>query len=126
MNDPHVVALIYGIEHRASVDYEEAESFVCEEPAFRLEVKDKKTRFELKDHYAEESAARESIEEYIRVWEFDVCLNNGSFFGDSMSEIDGYCASRFRSTSRPAFFISLASFVCQAPCPSTSINSTPW
>ena len=34
MNDPHVVALIYGIEHRASVDYEEAESFVLEEPVF--------------------------------------------------------------------------------------------
>ena len=77
MNDPHVVALIYGIEHCASVDYEEAEPFVWEEPAFRLEVKDKKARFELKDHYAEESAARKSIEEYIRVWEFDACLNNG-------------------------------------------------
>ena len=77
MNDPHVVALIYGIEHCASVDYEEAEPFVREEPAFRLEVKDKKARFELKDHYAEESAARESIEEYIRVWEFDACLNKG-------------------------------------------------
>ena len=77
MNDPHVVALIYGIEHGESVDYEEAESFVLEEPAFRLEVKDKKARFELRDHYAEESAARESIEEYIRVWEFDACLNKG-------------------------------------------------
>ncbi len=77
MNDPHVVALIYGIEHGASVDYEEAEPFVREESAFRLEVKDKKARFELKDHYAEESAARESIKEYIRVWEFDACLNNG-------------------------------------------------
>ena len=77
MNDPHVVALIYGIEHGASVGYEEAEPFVREEPAFHLEVKDKKVRFELKDHYAEESAARKSIEEYIRVWEFDACLNNG-------------------------------------------------
>ena len=78
MNDPHVVALIYDIEHGASVDYEEAEPFIREEPAFRLEVKDKKARFELKGHYAKESAARESIEEYIRVWEFDACLNNGS------------------------------------------------
>ena len=77
MNDPHVVALIYEIEHDDSVDYEEAEPFVREEPAFRLEVKDRKARFELKDHYAEESAARESIKEYIRVWEFDACLNNG-------------------------------------------------
>ena len=77
MNDPHVAALIYGIEHAASVDYEEAEPFVLEEPAFRLEVKDKKVRFELKDHYAEEAAARGSIKEYIRVWEFDACLNNG-------------------------------------------------
>lgn len=78
MNDPHVVALIYDIEHDASVDYQEAEPFIREEPAFRLEVKDRRARFELKGHYAEESAARESIKEYIRVWEFDACLNSGS------------------------------------------------
>ena len=77
MNDSHVMALIYSIEHRDSVDYEEAGVFVREEQAFRLEVKDKKVRFELKEHYAEELDARKSIEEYIRMWEFGACLDNG-------------------------------------------------
>ncbi len=78
MNDPHVVALIYSIEHSDSIDYEMAEPFVREESEFCLEVKNKKVRFELKDHYPTESDARKSIEEYIRTWEFSACLERGA------------------------------------------------
>ena len=77
MNDPHVVALIYRVEHDNTVNYEKAEPLVVEEKAFRLKVKDKKASFFLKDHYAEEAEARESIEEYIRNWEFAACLQGG-------------------------------------------------
>ncbi len=77
MNDPHVVALLYRVEHGESVDYSEAEPLVREEPAFRLEVKDNKVRFELKDHYASEEDARNAVEDYIRDWEFDACLEKG-------------------------------------------------
>ena len=77
MNDPHVVALIYEVNHRESVNYDEAEPLVVEENAFRLEVKDKKASFYLKYHYATESEARKAIEEYIRNWEFDGCLQGG-------------------------------------------------
>ena len=77
MNDPHVVALFYNIDHGNSVNYDKAEPLVVEEKAFRLKVKDKKASFFLKDHYAEEAEARESIEEYIRNWEFDACLPEG-------------------------------------------------
>lgn len=77
MNDPHVVALIYHIEHDNSVNYEKTRPLVCDEPAFRLKVKDEKVYFKLKEHYATESEARKSIDEYIRVWELDAGLKHG-------------------------------------------------
>lgn len=78
MNDPHVAALLYRVEHGESFDYKEAKPLVCDKsPAFHLEVKDKQVRFELKEHYATEEDAREAIEEYIRVWEFDAALKKG-------------------------------------------------
>ena len=82
MNDPHVVALIYRIEHSASVNYDRAKPFVREEPAFWLKVKDERVRFEFKKHYATEVDAQEAIEDYIRNWEFDACLerNDPDYF----------------------------------------------
>ena len=80
MNDPHVVALIYRVEHGDNVAYDEATPLVREEQAFRLEVEDKRARFVLKDHYATEAEAREVIEEYIHIWEFDACLDRGPDF----------------------------------------------
>ena len=80
MNDPHVVALIYRVEHGDTVAYDEAAPLVREEQAFRLEVEDKRARFVLKDHYATEAEAREVIEEYIHIWEFDACLDRGPDF----------------------------------------------
>ena len=78
MNDPHVVALLYRVEHGESFDYKEAKPLVCDKsPTFHLEVKDKQVRFELKEHYAAEEDAREAIEDYIRNWEFDACLKYG-------------------------------------------------
>lgn len=74
MNDPHVVVLIYHIEHDNSVNYEKTRPLVRDEPAFRVKVKDEKVYFKLKEHYATESEARKSIKEYIRVWEFDAGL----------------------------------------------------
>ena len=82
MNDPHVVALNYRIDHGDTIDYSRAEPLEREEPDFRVTVRDRKVRFELKEHYATEEQAREAIAEYIRVWEFDATLkygNSGSF-----------------------------------------------
>ena len=80
MNDPHVVALFYDIEHGDSVSYEKAKSFVHDEPAFRVRVKNKKVCFKLKEHYATESEARQSIDKYIRVWELDAGLKRSPDF----------------------------------------------
>ena len=81
MNDPHIAALIYKIEHGPSVDYRKAESIDHEEAEFRVKIAKDQVRFEFKEHYATEDAARKAIEDYIRVWEFSACLKNGpSYF----------------------------------------------
>ena len=77
MNDPHVVALIYDVKHGDSFDYRNAKPLARAEPGFLLTVENKKARFEMKEHFATERSARASIHEYIRVWEFDACLESG-------------------------------------------------
>ena len=80
MNDPHVVALIYRVEQDEipTVDYSKAEPLAgLEEPEFWLGVQNNEARFEFKVHYATEGEARQAVEEYIRVWEFDANLARG-------------------------------------------------
>ncbi len=77
MNDPHVVALLYRVDHGKSVSYQDAEPLLLDEPAFRLEVKDGQARFELKEHYATQEDALKSVEDYIQNWEFDASLESG-------------------------------------------------
>ena len=74
MNDPHVVALLYRIEHDDSVDYSDAERIEHEEESFCVTVEDNDVRFELKDHYATEDAARNMVESYVRCWEMETAL----------------------------------------------------
>ena len=78
MNDPHVVALHYRIDHGDAFDYSEAEPLDHEESRFRLRVEDRKVKFELKEHFATEKQAREALAKYIRVWEFDATLKYGN------------------------------------------------
>ena len=61
MYDTIVVALVYRIAHRDSVDYSSAQSLDSEEPGFRIRIEDKVLRFEFKD---------------------PVCLGTGSSGGD--------------------------------------------
>ena len=77
MNDPHVVALFYNIEHGPSVDYREAEPRDYEEENFSVRIEDRKVCFTMKAHYATEAEAREALSKYIRRWEFDVGLERG-------------------------------------------------
>ena len=74
MNDPHVNTLIYHVVHDESVSYRHAHTITFEMEAFLLKVEDGKVRFELKEHYATEDEARNVIEPYIKVWEFDAGL----------------------------------------------------
>lgn len=77
MNDPHVVALVYRIEHGKSIDFNKAEPFCRDEQGFRLSVADAKARFEMHDHFPTIEAADEALTEYRRAWEFDAQLKRG-------------------------------------------------
>ena len=77
MNDPHVVALLYQIDHGRSVDYRDAKPIDREEEGFCVKVENERVRFEFKEHYATEGAARKAIEDYIRAWEFSAGLRGG-------------------------------------------------
>ena len=77
MNDPHVVALNYRIDHGNSIDYSNAVPMNHDEPGFWLTVDDNRARFRFKEHYATVEKAREALAEYIRVWEFHAQLENG-------------------------------------------------
>ncbi|MDE0280752.1 MAG: hypothetical protein OXN16_06675 [Gammaproteobacteria bacterium] len=71
MNDPHVVALIYRINHGDTIDYSKAERLEVDETKFHLTVEDSNARFEFKEHFSTEEQAREAIANYTRIWEFD-------------------------------------------------------
>ena len=79
MNEPHVVALHYRIEHGPDViDWSRAAPLDKEEDSFRVQVEDRRVRFELKEHYPSEKEARSAVEgDYIRNWEFVVGLERG-------------------------------------------------
>lgn len=78
MNDPHVVALKYRVEHANSVSYEKAPPLrYCESPEFDLTVDDNIARFKLKQFYANEDEAIEAVEPFIKHWEFESTLQWG-------------------------------------------------
>lgn len=78
MKDPHIVALIYRLTHSRSVDYSEAEPLLLDEDAFGLALKDNKLRIELKEHHSNEYDAKKSVDEYLRLWEFQERLDHGA------------------------------------------------
>lgn len=77
MNDPHIVALLYQIDHGRSLDYRDAKPIDREEDGFCVKVENERVRFEFKEHYATQDAARKAIEDYIRAWEFSAGLRGG-------------------------------------------------
>ena len=77
MNDPHVVALNYKIEHHSSVDYDGADPLVHSEEAFEIHVERNNVRLAMKRHYATTSEALEAVEGYIRAWEHLAALQYG-------------------------------------------------
>jgi len=69
MNDPHVEALVYRIEHAEGVTFDEAESEEFETSEFTGRIADGTVRFAFKGHYSNVQEARAAIEPFIRVWE---------------------------------------------------------
>ena len=64
MNDPHVVALNYRIEHASWVDWSTAKPLVLHEGVFSVRVEDMRVRFLMKEHHATEDDARAAVEDY--------------------------------------------------------------
>lgn len=77
MNDPHVTALHYWVEHDESVDYDDARPLEYENELFRVCINNRQVTIRPKVHYASEEEAREAVEIFIRNWEFDAALNLG-------------------------------------------------
>ena len=77
MNDPHVDALIYVVEHDKSSDYSLAKTIEIEHTTFRLKLEDSEARFELKEHYPTRRQAQQAIRPFIRQWELRASLESG-------------------------------------------------
>ena len=77
MNDPHVEALIYVVEHDKKFSYEKAKSLEDERPLFRIKVENGRARFEPEEHHATKEAARAEVQPFIDQWEFQAALEHG-------------------------------------------------
>lgn len=75
MNDPHVVALVYRINHSESVNYNNAKTLEYGTAEFKVRVANREARFEMKEHYATEEAARAVVEPFIRAWEVAAAID---------------------------------------------------
>ena len=77
MNDPHVEALVYIVEHDKSSDYSLAKTLEIEHTTFRLKLEDSEARFELKEHYPTRQQAQQAIQPFIQQWALKASLKSG-------------------------------------------------
>ena len=75
MNDPHVRAIHYFVEHDDSVDYRDAAPLVCEDELFCIRADKSEVVMEPKNHYTTEEEAKGAIEGFVRRWEFEAALH---------------------------------------------------
>ena len=78
MNDPHVKAIHYIIDHDDSIDYRDAAPLEFEDDLFRVKAEKLEVVFEPKNHYATEEEARNAVWGLVRRWEFEAALHAGS------------------------------------------------
>ena len=77
MNDPHVVALVYQLDHCDSIDYSKASPIHRDGDRFHLSILDGIVRFDLHDHFSTIEAADKALLEFRQAWEFDAQLTLG-------------------------------------------------
>ena len=78
MNDPHVTALHYWVEHDDSVDYDNAEALDYEDDLAVVHLEERELTLRPKEHYASTLEAREAFDGFIRNWEFYATVEEGS------------------------------------------------
>jgi hypothetical protein len=76
MNDPHVAALLYRVEHSPFVSYDKAEPFTDDLPEFRIRIEGRTATIEPKEHFATVEEARQVVEPSLRAWELDTALSH--------------------------------------------------
>ena len=78
MNNPHVTALHFWVEHDDSVDYDNAETLDYEDYLVKAHLEKSELTLRPKEHYASAEEAREALEGFIRNWEFDAGVEAGT------------------------------------------------
>ena len=78
MNDPHVKAIHFYIQHDDSVDYSDVEPLVHDDALFCIRAEKRNVVLEPKCHYATEEEARSAAEDFVRRWEFEAALQTQS------------------------------------------------
>ena len=80
MKEPtkRIVALHYKVCHEEPDAYADAAPLSYETPDLRVEIKDKKARFELKSEYDAVGTARRVVDDFIRKWKFFLSIERGS------------------------------------------------
>ena len=74
MNDPHVAALIYYIEHNDTVDYSNAPPIEMRTDAFIVKIDGGEVRVEPLEHLSTEESALDAMNGFISNWELDAVL----------------------------------------------------
>ena len=78
MNDPHVTALHFWVEHDDSVDYDNADPLDHEDELVKAHLEKRELTLHPKEHYSSAQEARGALEGFIRNWEFDAAVEAGS------------------------------------------------
>ena len=77
MNDPHVEALIYRVEHGPTVNYERAEPLELVEQHFTVRIAANTATFTMKTHFTNAGDALAVIAPFVHAWELRVGLERG-------------------------------------------------
>ena len=77
MNDPHVAALFYWLEHDDYLDYDKAPPLEGENNLLHFSLDKRRLTITPKDHYQNEYEAIEALEGFVRSWEFEATVESG-------------------------------------------------
>ena len=78
MNDPHVTALHYWLEHDDSVNYDNAAPVNLEYELVDVHLEKRDLTLRPKEHYVSAEQARDAFEGFVRNWEFDAAVEAGT------------------------------------------------
>ena len=75
MNDPHLAALIYDIEHDSSITYDQVSPLTKEVDGFTVKIGNEQVRLEPKKHYSSLIDALKCADDFVKNWELNAALH---------------------------------------------------